>query len=174
LDDTPHNRRHIQRVLNIESETASEMDSTAKAIMVGSAGSVWLNTQSQYRGIDDTPTEMSYQINNGLDDTLHDRNRRIIQRVSNRRRQEKVCSRNTRDDGWKKKYDHRTQFWCPHPHCQVHVCKDHRQAVHGFYDRNIILKGNSRESRVEFTRNNPGAKKATRTSGAHKKQKKNP
>ena len=83
-------------MLNIE----SEMDSTAKAIMVGSAGSVWLNTQSRYRGIDDTPTEMAYQINNGLDDTLHDRNRRIIQQaVSNRRRQEKVCSRNTRDDG---------------------------------------------------------------------------
>ena len=40
---------------------------------------VWLNTQTQYRGIDDTPTEKVYQINNGLDDTLHDRNRRIIQ-----------------------------------------------------------------------------------------------
>ena len=74
--------------------------------------------------------------------------------------------------GEKKKKDHRTQFWCPHPHCQVHVCRDHRQAVHGFYDQNIILKGNSRESRVEFTRDNPGAKKATRTSGARKKQKK--
>ena len=47
--------------------------------MVGLAGSVWLNTQSQYRGIDDTPTEKVYQINNGLDDTLHNRNGRIIQ-----------------------------------------------------------------------------------------------
>ena len=52
--------------------------------MVGLAGSVWLNTQSQYCGIDDTPTEMMYQINNGLDDTLHNTNRRIIQQaVSN-------------------------------------------------------------------------------------------
>ena len=33
--------------------------------MVGSAGSVWLHTQSQYDGIDDTPTtEEEYQINN--------------------------------------------------------------------------------------------------------------
>ena len=39
------------------------MDSMAKTIMVGLAGSVWLNTQSQYRGNDDTPTEMAYQIN---------------------------------------------------------------------------------------------------------------
>ena len=42
------------------------------------AGSVWLNTQSQYHGINDTPTEKVYQINNGLDDTLH--NMRRIQR----------------------------------------------------------------------------------------------
>ena len=34
-------------------------------IMIGSAGSVWLHTQSQYDGIDDTPTtEEEYQINN--------------------------------------------------------------------------------------------------------------
>ena len=34
-------------------------------IMVGSAGSVWLHTQSQYDGIDDTQTtEEEYQINN--------------------------------------------------------------------------------------------------------------
>ena len=60
---------------------ALEMDSTAKTIMVGMAGSVWLNTQLQYCGIDDSPTEKVYQINNGLDDTLHDRNRRIIQQA---------------------------------------------------------------------------------------------
>ena len=79
MDDTPHNRQHIQWVLNIESETALEMDSMAKAIMVGLASSVWLNTQSQYCGIDDTPTEMAYQINSRLDDTVHNRRRRIIQ-----------------------------------------------------------------------------------------------
>ena len=40
--------------------------------------------------IDDTPTEKSYQINNGLDDTLYDRNRRIIQQaVSNQRQHQR-------------------------------------------------------------------------------------
>ena len=57
------------------------MDSTARAIMVDLVGSVWLNTHSQYCGIDDTPTEKLYQINDGLDDTLHNRNRRIIQQM---------------------------------------------------------------------------------------------
>ena len=68
----------------IKLETASENDSTAKAAsetdstiqrqikggryfeLVCSAGSVWLDTQSQYCGIDDTPTTTTktYQINN--------------------------------------------------------------------------------------------------------------
>ena len=72
----------------------------------------------------------------------------------------------------KKKYDHRSQHWCPHPHCQVHVCPDHRQMVHGFYGKGIILKTYSRDKRVEYTQNNPGKEKATSTSGDRKKQKK--
>ena len=34
--------------------------------MVSLADSVWLNTQFKYRGIDDTPTEKAYQINNWM------------------------------------------------------------------------------------------------------------
>ena len=87
--------------------------------MIGSAGSVWLNTQSQYRGIDDTPTEMAYKINNGLDDTLHDRKKKELfngrYRIGGGRRKCVVEIQETMVG--KKIYDHRTQFWCPHPHC---------------------------------------------------------
>ena len=82
IDDTPTTEEEYQINNWIETalETVSEKDSMAKTdtilnccqyfeflpIIVGLAGSMWLNTQSQYHGIDNNPIEEEYQINNWM------------------------------------------------------------------------------------------------------------
>ena len=34
----------------------------------------------------------------------------------------------------------RSQHWCPHPNCQVHVCRMHWAVVHDFHKSGVNLK----------------------------------
>ena len=53
----------------------------------------------------------------------------------------------------------RSGMWCPHPHCQVHVCPDHQEEVHNYYNNGVILKQYHNEKRVQHTSEHSGNKK---------------
>ena len=49
-------------------------------------------------------------------------------------------------------------LWCPHPHCQAHVCKDHQIEVHDYYKDGVILKEYHNKKRVQHTSEHSGRK----------------
>ena len=67
MSDTLQDRRSLQRRRH-RKRIQRQIKGGRYFELVCSAGSMWLDTQSQYRGIDDTPTTTTklYQINNRM------------------------------------------------------------------------------------------------------------
>ena len=59
----------------------------------------------------------------------------------------------------------RTPYWCPHPDCEAHVCKEHRREVHSYSKEGINLKTYHNTKRIAYTQAHPGEHKKPRGSG---------
>ena len=49
----------------------------------------------------------------------------------------------------------RSKFWCPHPDCCAHACREHRDIIHSYIEDRIFLQKYHNMKRIEHTIQNP-------------------